>query len=476
MDWPNNVLYEILSGGHIALAVGVTAHALLNKRDVRGAFGWIGVVWLSPLVGPVLYYVFGINRVNRKMTRISRDIVPRAIPERGPEAVMPTHLPPNIATINAVAIRATGRPLTGGNAIQVFRGGDEAYPAMLRAIREAQTSIALSSYIFRRDRVGKAFVEALAEAKARGIEIRVLVDGIGSGYFYSAIVGRLRKAGIQTARFMHDFLPWRMSFINLRNHKKLLIIDGTYAFMGGLNLGDENVRRFHRPRPVDDVHFRIDGPVVHQFMVTFAEDWRFATSELLTGPIWWPDIEDCDGCLARAVSSGPDEDFGKIEAIWAAAVGQATERLRIVTPYFLPDGHLMASVMLAALRGVKVELIIPQRTDHVWLDWAMRSHLGFYPVPELDCYATPAPFDHAKLVTVDGRWCSVGSPNWDLRSMRLNFEVLLECYDGRTVALVDELIDERIARAEPLSLPGLAHRPLLVRLRDAAARLMLPYL
>ena len=476
MEWPSNVLYEIISAGHVVLAVGVTIHVLLTKRDVRGAFGWMGVVWLSPFLGPVLYYVFGINRVNRKMTRISRDVVPHAIPEPVPEFASLSELPPNIATINSVARRVTGRPLTGGNRVQVLRGGDEAYPAMLKAIEEAQTSIALSSYIFRRDLVGNAFVDALARARARRVEIRVLVDGIGSGYFFSPIVRRLRKTGIRTARFMHNFLPWRMSFINLRNHKKLLILDGTYAFMGGLNLGDENVGRFRRPRPVDDVHFRIDGPVVGQFMLTFAEDWRFTTNELLTGSTWWPEIEACDGCLARAASSGPDEDLGKIEAIWAAAIGQAKERLRIVTPYFLPDNHLMASLILAALRGVKVELIIPRRTDSRWLDWAMRAHLGFYPVPELECYLTPAPFDHAKLVTVDGHWCSVGSANWDVRSLRLNFEVLLESYDGATVRSIDELIDERLERAERMALPDLDQRPIWLRLRDGAARLLLPYL
>jgi cardiolipin synthase len=476
MEWPSNVLYEIISAGHVVLAVGVTIHALLTKRDVRGAIGWIGVVWLSPFLGPILYYVFGINRVNRKMTRISRDVVPNAIPEPMPEPASLSELPPNIAAINSVATRVTGRPLTGGNRVQVLRGGDEAYPAMLKAIEEAQTSIALSSYIFRRDHVGNAFVDALARARARRVEIRVLVDGIGSGYFFSPIVRRLRKSGIRAARFMHNFRPWRMSFINLRNHKKLLVIDGTYAFTGGLNLGDENVRRFRRSRPVDDVHFRVDGPVVGQIMLTFAEDWRFTTNELLTGAAWWPEIEVCDGCLARAASSGPDEDLGKIEAIWAAAINQAKERLRIVTPYFLPDNHLMASLILAALRGVKVELIIPERTDSRWLDWAMRAHLGFYPVPELECYLTPAPFDHAKLVTVDGRWCSVGSANWDVRSLRLNFEVLLESYDGATVRSIDELIDERLARAQRMALPDLDQRPILSRLRDGAARLLLPYL
>lgn len=476
MPWPDTALGAFLIVGHIIAAGCVTAHALLNKRDVRAAFGWIGVAWLSPVVGPVLYYVFGINRVSRKISRIGRDASggePDADRSLPPEC---GDLPGNITTIAEIGSRATGRALLPGNALTVLRSGDEAYPAMLDAIGAARRSIALSSYIFRPDHVGAVFVEALSRAQDRGVEIRVLVDGIGSGYTYSRIVGQLRGAGILTARFMHDWRPWRMSFINLRNHKKLLITDGETGFVGGLNLGDENVRRFRRPRPVDDVHFRVEGPVVRQLMLAFADDWRFTTDEDLDDPMWWPEIEPSSGCLARAVSSGPDEDLGKIEAIWAAAIGQAQDRIRIVTPYFLPDIRIMSGLILAALRGVRIELVIPQRTDHAILDWAMRSHLAFYPLPDICCFATSGPFDHAKLVTVDGGWCSIGSANWDVRSLRLNFELMLECYDRSTVAVIDTLIDERIARAEPISSDDLARRPLPIRFRDAAARLLLPYL
>ena len=476
MDWPDTVLFAAVVAGHIVVAGLVTVHALLNKRDVRAAFAWIGMAWLSPVLGPVLYYVFGINRVSRKMSRVSRDAT-SAISAPDDAGNAGSHdLPDNIATIAAVGTYATGRPLLSGNRLQVFHAGDEAYPAMLEAIASAQRSIALSSYIFRPDHVGAAFVEALRAAQVRGVEIRVLVDGIGSGYFFSRIIAILRSARIRSERFLHYWRPWRMSFVNLRNHRKLLVVDGSIGFTGGLNLGDENVRRFRRPRPVDDVHFRVDGPVVRQLMLSFAEDWRFTTDEVLDGDIWWPDIAPSDGCLARVVTSGPDEDIGKIEAIWAGAIGQAKKRLRIVTPYFLPDNRLMSNIVLAVLRGVKVELLIPRHTDHALLDWAMRSHLGFYAVPGLECYVTPAPFDHAKLVTVDGGWCAVGSANWDVRSLRLNFESMLECYDRPTVETIDRLIDDRLKRARRLDLSALRKRPKLVRLRDAVARLLLPYL
>jgi cardiolipin synthase len=304
----------------------------------------------------------------------------------------------------------------------------------------------------------------------------VLVDGIGGGYFWSGALRELGQAGIPAARFMHDWRPWRMPFLNMRNHKKLMIIDGAVGFAGGLNLGTENLRRSRETDRVSDVHFRVDGPVVSQLMLTFAEDWAFTTSERLTGDVWWPQLAAAGSAKGRGIASGPDEDTGKIEIVLAAAVASARQRLRIVTPYFLPDQRLMSGIVLAALRGVEVEVVIPARSDHRLLDWAMRSHLGFFAIPEIAIYLSAAPFDHSKLMTVDGVWSGVGSANWDVRSLRLNFEFLLETYDTRMAAEIDRLIDEKLARARKLPLHELAERPPVTRLRDAAARLLLPYL
>ncbi len=460
---------------HILVAAMVTSHALLNKSEVRSAIGWIGLAWLSPFVGGAVYLAFGINRVARRASQIDRHArLPNDFRQMAHREISLDE--DNIKSIAHVGDQVTGIPLVGGNSINMLQGGAEAYPAMLEVIASARRTIALASYIFRPDRVGMEFINALSDARRRGVEIRVLVDGIGSGYFSSPVVRHLKQAGIPVRRFLHDWRPWRMSFLNLRNHKKLLIIDGASAFTGGLNLGVENLRPGRTIRPVSDVHFRLAGPVVSQLMSSFAEDWHFTTGETLTGPEWWPTINPEGEAVARGISSGPDEDVGKIETILAAAVGLARDRLRIVTPYFLPDERLRLAIGLAALRGVTIDLVIPEVSDHRLMTWAVQSHLSFFPMERIRCFMSSGPFDHSKLVTVDGQWCAVGSTNWDVRSLRLNFEFLLECYHRQTVEQIDSLIDDKISKAELLKPERLAARSLPVKLRDASARLLLPYL
>jgi len=461
-------MYVVLSGG-------VTVHALLRKRDVRAAIGWIGIAWLSPLFGGLLYFVLGINRVSRRASRLYRRYTrwrPRAdLGYGGPPA-----LADQMAILAAVGDRLTRNPLVGGNSLTPLRCGDEAYPAMLAAIADARRSVLLATYIFEADAVGERFIAALAAAKARGVEVRVLLDGVGAGYLYSPAARGLAARGVPAVRFLHHWLPWRMPFLNLRSHKKILVADGRLGFVGGMNIGAGNVLADSPRDPVEDVHFRVEGPVVRQLTAAFGEDWHFATGEVLDDPLWWPDPETAGGALARGISSGPDEDRGHLEAVLATALGAARRRVRIVTPYFLPDYGLISLIRLASLRGVEVEIVLPERCDHRPLDWAMRAHLRFLDAPDVRIVFSPAPFDHSKLMTVDGAWCLVGSANWDMRSMRLNFEFSLECYDAAAVAEIDRLIDAKLARSRPMRIAALRTAPLPVRLRDAATRLLLPYL
>ncbi|MCP4316360.1 MAG: phospholipase [Hyphomicrobiales bacterium] len=469
------MLYGALSILHVFVATCVTSHVLLNKSEVRAAIGWIGLAWLSPYFGAIIYLAFGINRVTRRASRINRR-------SRLNADVMTqfqfddAELDPNMRTLAEIGSRITKSPLIQGNKIAIFQGGDKAYPEMLAAIVDARRSIALATYIFRLDQVGAEFVDALISARKRGVQVRILVDGIGSGYFFSPVVRRLGNADISVMRFLHDWRPWRMSFLNLRNHKKLIVIDGKTGFAGGLNLGVEYSRVRFRKQAIDDVHFRLEGPVVSQLMSSFAEDWNFTTGEMLDGDTWWPTPEPQGSVIARGISSGPDEDFGSIETILASAVSQARHHIRIVTPYFLPDERLKFAINLAALRGVKIDLLIPERSDHTFIDWATRAHLLFFPMDRIQCFTSPAPFDHSKLVTVDGNWCAFGSANWDVRSLRLNFEFLVECYDAETVTAINALVSEKVAKAKLLTSNQLANRSLIIRLRDASARLFLPYL
>ncbi len=455
---------------HTALALAVTGHALRTKRDPGSAVAWIGLAWLSPVVGSVIYALLGVNRVQR---RAKAAAARRAQQQR-------THCEPppcrvgHLDALEAAAFRLSGRQLEAGNQIVVLENGDAAYPQMIAAIEAATRSVALSSYIFRADQAGIPFIEALVRARARGVEVRVLIDGVGGGYLSSGAFRRLRKAGVPCARFMHSALPWRMPFLNLRTHRKLLIADGGVAFMGGLNIGAENLLATRPAHPVLDVHFRVTGPVLEQLCEAFAEQWHFATAEVLGRPRWIHKPEGGGEGCARVITSGPDQDLEKIQLLVLEAIGCARTSIKVMTPYFLPDERIITALALAAMRGVGVDIVLPARTNHPTIDWAMRAHID--PLLSAGCrvWAHAPPFNHSKLMAVDGLWCLVGSANWDTRSFRLNFELCLEAYHEPTVALVNA----RIAAHQTtlLTAAQLAARSWAACTRDRLSRLLMPYL
>lgn len=467
--------------GAVGGAVVAASHALLNKRDVRSAAAWVGLILLVPVLGPLLYVLLGINRIRRTAGRVRGGMQRYA--HTGPDHVqahsLETHLDPVDAHLAGIArtIERTSRwSLLPGNRVQVLKDGDEAYPEMLRCIAGARRSVALASYIFDRDETGQRFVDALAAAVRRGVEVRVLVDDAGARYSCPSIVRTLRARRVPVARFLRVLVPWSAAFANLRNHRKLLIIDGQIGFTGGMNIRHDSVQVGNSPKPTRDLHFRLDGPVVTELMDVFAEDWTFTTQEVLTGPAWFPELSPQGNTLARAISDGPDQDLDCMRWALHGAVGSARRSIRIVTPYFLPDEPLITALNAAALRGVLVDLVLPERGNLRLVSWAMRGEI--WKVLQHGCRAwlTPPPFDHSKLMTVDGTFALLGSANWDPRSLRLNFELDVECYDRRLVSQLDHLIDERISRARRFEMADLEAMPWPLRFRDAAARLLAPYL
>jgi cardiolipin synthase len=472
VEWSSPVVETAFAILYVALAAFVTVDVLLKKSDVRSALGWIGAVWLAPIFGSLLYYLFGINRVTRRALKMSR----LGEKQRPPLSNIHPDAPAHIELLSRVSERITQSPLSPGNAVTVLDGGDATYPVMLAAIRSAKHCIAMASYIFRDDEAGREFADALTQAAARGVTVKVLLDGVGAGYFLNGAHGRLRRGGVDVASFLHTWLPWRMPFLNMRNHRKFLVVDGALAFLGGINIGRENSQRLSGPARIDDVHFRVEGPVVRVVMDAFARDWTFTTEEALDEEIWWPKLEAKGPICVRGVSSGPDADLYKIELILGAAIGLAKKRLRIVTPYFLPDARLQFALHEATLRGVEVQIVLPFKSDQRIMDWAMRGQLRFFRHVEACFIITPEPFDHSKLCTVDGEWSLIGSSNWDVRSFRLNFEFDLEIIGRDFTAELDAMIDAKIARGQRLSPDELAFEPIPLRLRNAAARLLLPYL
>lgn len=454
---------------HVAIAGAVTVHVLLYKRNVGAAVSWIGIAWLSPFLGALLYVTMGINRVKRRAQRLRREHLPL---NPGDAALAGATTDDALTPLEFAVGRLTGLPCEPGNRIEMLRSGDEAYPRMLASIEAAQKSIGLVSYIFRNDKAGEAFHQALIRAKQRGVEVRVLIDGVGGGYFWSGTFNRLHRAGVPVARFLHSYLPWRMPFVNLRNHRKVMVVDGRLAFTGGLNIGAENIRADSPPLVVLDTHFQLEGPIVGQLTDAFADDWLFTTGEMLSSEGWFPPLAKTGPVTARVITSGPDEDIEQIEFVALHAISCAQRSIRVVTPYFLPPEPLTMALGLAALRGVQVDLVLPENSNHVILDWARRIPLR--PLIEAGCrvWLTPAPFDHSKLMIVDEAWSLIGSANWDTRSFRLNFELNVELHDKGVAASLSAIAPT----ARRLTVAELDADPLPVRLRNAAARLLQPYL
>jgi cardiolipin synthase len=459
---------------HLALAVGVTLHVLSHNRNPGSAVSWIGLAWLSPVVGSLLYVLLGINRVRRRARSGGGDGPGDAPGDAIVEAQAAVSGCGHLAGLELAARRISRRHALPGNAVQMLANGDAAYPQMIAAIHGATASVALSSYIFRADSVGAQFIAALVEASRRKLDVRVLIDGYGGGYLSSATYRTLHRARVPVARFMHSALPWRMPFLNLRTHRKILCVDGRLAFTGGLNIGAENVVANNPRHTVLDTHFRVEGPAVAQLCQAFAGQWYYTTGETLAGAAWFPQLAPAGDGLARAVTSGPDQDLEKIELLVLEAIACARTSIQVMTPYFLPDDRVITALALAAMRNVNVDIVLPEHSNHPTVDWAMRAHIG--PLLAAGCrvWTHQPPFDHSKLMTVDGIWCMVGSSNWDMRSFRLNFEINLEIYHaamaGQVSAKINANQHTRLLQAD------LDRRSLPVRLRDNAAHLMLPYL
>lgn len=454
---------------HFALAAGVTLHVLMTKRNPGSSVAWIGLAWLSPVIGSLLYALLGINRVRRRARALSDPGNPlRQPPPVGGDR--DDHLAP----LEFAGRRITQRCVAGGNDIRILVNGDAAYPQMLAAIHASKSSVVLSSYIFRADRAGNPFIDALTAAVRRGVEVRVLIDGYGGGYLWSRTYRDLRRAGVPVARFLHSTMPWRMPFLNLRSHRKILIVDGELAFTGGLNIGAENLVNTHPRYPVLDTHFRVTGPVVSQLCDAFAELWAFTTGEVLAGGRWCPVLQPAGDSIARAVTSGPDQDLEKIEFLVLSAVACAQFSIQIMTPYFLPDDRIITALSLAAIRGITIDIVLPENSNHPSVDWSTRAHIEPLLIAGCRIWTHSLPFDHSKLLTVDSTWCFIGSANWDMRSFRLNFEINLEVYHSDLVDQISNII--RANQKARLTLQDLERRSWPVRLRDSAARLMLPYL
>lgn len=463
----------------VATSLATSLHAALNKRDSRSALYWVVLSWFSPFIGPLLYLMFGINRVPRRARKMIKHRAPARRAARGAAAgrTSPTGIPPEMSSLVKFMDALTPAPLTSGNSVEPLKNGEQAYPRMIDAIERARRSITMCTYIFERDEIGQQFADALERASQRGVEVRVLLDDVGALYGTRGIYNVMLRAGVKVSTFLPTRMPGRFWHWNMRNHRKLLIVDGQVGFTGGMNIRQRHFVESGHGHAVSDVHFQITGPVVTSMQQVFAEDWSFTTNEQLDGEPWFTDaIEQPGDVWARAVSAGPNEDIDKMRHTFHGAISCARNTLCIITPYFLPDLGLITALTVAAMRGVAIDVVVPLHNNARFVQWASMSSLRELVAGGCRVWLSPPPFDHTKLLIVDGLWSHVGTGNWDARSLRLNFELNLECYSAELATNLGQIASAKIASSAPLTLAMIDGRSRLKKIRDSFARLWSPLL
>ncbi|MCU4181843.1 phospholipase D-like domain-containing protein [Bosea sp. BH3] len=477
--WPH--VLAIIS---LAMTVVASAHAVMTKDEVRAAIGWVGVIILSPIIGPLIYAIAGVNRIRRATILAQRPgHGTRGDDFHADTEAVAAHFGRRFTALKTLGDRVARHPLTTGNAITTLHTGDEAYAAMLAAIEGARRSIILESYIFDRDPAGLRIADALIGAHRRGVAVRVLIDAVGARYSVPSIAGHLREGGVGFDVFNGNIIMGlKLPYANLRTHRKILVVDGAVAFMGGMNIRQGFTREFAGEDFAHDTHFRLEGPVVADLFAVAAEDWRFAAGEELTGPPWEiaPPAADqgaqSTGVLVRAVPSGPDSYLETNHKLLMGALSVARRSVRIMSPYFLPDQEFISALVTAARRGVDIDIVVPSVNNLVLVDRAMTAQFDQILKNYCRIWRATGPFDHSKLFVVDGSWAYVGSSNLDPRSLRLNFEIDVEVLDHAFAGEIDRRIEGVIATANKVTLAALRARPYPIRLLDRLIWLGSPYL
>lgn len=480
---------------HILAFIAVTLHALKRRRNASATILWIFVAWSLPLFGPLLYLAFGVDRIpakglekkiaNQQMMRqrdkrhedsssfiawhfefrSPRNDIPRSYGEKlncSLDALIPEH------------------PLFDGNAITPLASGDEAYPQMLQAIRTARNHIHLQSFIIHRDATGRKFLDELKAKAESGVKVRLLFDRFGSTHAY---LGGMFRQYRNIPNFeicgWTQANPFKRQFqINLRNHRKNLIVDGHTAFFGGVNLANENTTT-GGCKAIRDYHFKVEGPLVHELQLSFLRDWFFMTSEpfdQLLNTDHFPRMLSFGTARARLIDSGPSEAPQIATESFFDAITMAQRQILIVTPYFVPTPDILRALRSAAHRGVDVRIIVPQKNNHRYAGMASKALYEELLEAGARIYQRQPPFIHAKALVADDAVALVGTANLDVRSLELNYETTVLVEDESTIDALKLMIHEDMDRSTEITLNEWLQRPALQKLGENLCALMAPVL
>lgn len=481
---------------HLLIFVGVAIHLLYRPRNPLSTLLWLFITFSFPFIGWLFYMMMGINRVQSVNTRRTRR---RALSDRRLDRqrnrferqlndthlgfrVLSPELPPCAVSLNTVHERTPGiGPLLQGNTIHLYSSGAAAIRAIFAAIREAQDHIHIQSYIIANDKIGRELMELLCERAHAGVDVCVLYDTVGSAYSHlSGFFRRYRGIpNLEIRGFTHTNLARFTLQANIRNHRKITIVDGKVGFTGGVNF---HKAYFPSPdaEPILDIHFKVEGPIVGDLQYTFLRDWYYITSEsprLLIGRNYFPPVAAVGEVMIRGINNGPTDDEIDVGAnTFTTAIINAVKQILVITPYFVPTEELTRVLIIAALKGVDVRILVPRENNHPLIANASRTYYHRLLQAGVRIFERYAPFIHSKALLIDTSLAIVGSSNLDPRSLNLNYETNLVIPDAAFSAKLKRYMLGEFAHAEEINLSLWNKRPLYRSILENACNLLNPNL
>jgi cardiolipin synthase len=482
MSWLHDVEVQITVFITIAAMVVTIPWILMTKKDATSAVAWCLLVFFVPIGGAAFFILFGYQHVtlaikrkrkHKTRFRLAHASAPwRALPGAagGPEPDS------SLAGLGQLAYHYGGFPVTPDNQVKLYHEGNAAFEDLCAAIAAARHHVHLEYFIVQPDRTGQRLLDLLTRKARQGVEVRLLYDAMGSRRLHRWTLRPLREAGGRASVFLPVNPLQRRVQVNMRDHRKIVVVDGQVGFTGGLNIGDEYLGQVARFGYWRDTHLQLRGPALAALQRIFIEDWDFAADEVLKGTTYFPPPAESGPYPVQVIHSGPDHDLKTIREIYFAAILRARQRLWIATPYFVPDSGLRDALCLAGYMGVDVRLLCQYLPDK-WIPWfAGRYYFDDVLNAGVKVYQYTRGMMHSKVMLVDGEWASVGTANLDNRSLHLNFEVNCLMYAREVVAELERAFQEDLQVSIQLDREAFAHRPIAGRVVENACRLLSPVL
>ncbi|MGL5086593.1 MAG: cardiolipin synthase [Clostridium sp.] len=452
----------------------------IERREPTTTWAWLLILLMLPGFGFVIYLVLGQNLSRQKIFRektVVDEIKTKELEAKFKEEKKSHSITSEYSDLVRMNYNNSGALYTSGNKVKTYINGEEKFNDLLSDIKNAKKFIHIEYYIFRLDHLGSEILEALRLKVEEGVEVRLLVDGMGSKSLRKKEIRFINNLGIKFAIFFPGILPHVNIRINYRNHRKIVVVDGHTGYVGGFNVGDEYVNKGKQFAFWRDTHLKIQGEAVNELNKRFILDWDYAaTEELINAEKYFPKQDVYDNVGIQIVSSGPDHEEEYIKNAYMKIINNAKKSVYIQTPYLVPDQPMMEALKIAALSGVDVRLIVPGEPDHFFMEWMLSANMGELMKFGVKIYRYQKGFIHSKTIVSDGKVCSIGTSNLDIRSFKLNFEVNAFIYNDKISKQQEEIFFKDQEDCKLVTQEDYDSRTRWLKMKEAVIRLVSPIL